>query len=266
MLRVTLDRLLDPKAGRMWSGHDLMLWHPTRAVLGATLPRRLSTDTLLPVASVVERLVRERRVAKALVLDVSRVQPEGCDEPTLSSFRRFVLEPLAQHPSRVARALLVGGGTLAQSALIGSFVLARLGFGYTLYDRLDVALAKLEVDAAEVLGAVKSELAPLGLVSRVRALIGEDPAVKFRDAARSLTLAPRSLQRALAQSGTTWAQERLDVRLELAASKLMRTSQKAEGIAHDVGYASLAHFLTVFKQRFGITPRAFRARHLAGAS
>lgn len=261
MLRVPLDRLLDPKAGRMWSGHDVMLWHPTRAVLGATLPRRLSADGLLPVASVAERLVRERRAAKTLVLDVSRVHAEGCDEPTLSAFRRFVLQPLAQHPSRIAKALLVGGESLAQSALIGSFVLARPGFPWALHDRLDAALAGLEVDAAEVLGAVSSELAPLGLVSRVRALIGDDPSLKLRDAARALMLAPRSLQRTLADSGTTYGQERLDVRLEMAASRLMRTGQKAASIARDVGYGSLAHFLTVFKHRFGLSPREFRARH-----
>lgn len=265
MLRVPLDRLLDPRAGRMWSGHDLVLWHPTRAVLGATLPRRLSTDGVLPVASAVERLVRERRAAKTLVLDVSRVHSEGCDESTLSAFRRFVLDPLVQHPARLTQALLVGGKGFAQSALIGSFVLARPTFSWVMHERLDGALAELELEAAEVLGAVSSELAPLGLVSRVRALIGDDPSLGLRDVARALSLAPRSLQRTLAESATTYAQERLDVRLEMAASQLMRTSEKTENIAHRVGYASLAHFLTVFKHRFGSSPREFRARHSRAA-
>ncbi|MBK7857939.1 MAG: helix-turn-helix transcriptional regulator [Archangiaceae bacterium] len=264
MLRVGLDRLLDPRAGRMWSGADLMLWHPTRGVLGATLPRLITTDTLLPVASTLERLLRERRTPKTLVLDVSRVLPQGCDDAALASFRRFVVEPLAQHPARIARAVVVGRPSLSSSALVGCVTLARLPFAVHAHERIEAALEQLDVPVSELLGAIASELAPLGLVSRVRALIGEDVDLGLRDVAMRLSVAPRSLQRALAAAGTSYAYERLDVRLELAASRLMRTSQKVSAIARESGYASLAHFLTVFKHRFGLSPAAFRARHQGG--
>jgi AraC-like DNA-binding protein len=111
---------------------------------------------------------------------------------------------------------------------------------------------------------VNSELTPLGLVSRVRAVVGEDPTLSMRDVAARLAMAPRTLQRALSDAATTFHDERLEVRLELAASRLTRTTQKISAIAHEAGYASMPHFLSVFRARFGTSPRAFRQRHLRG--
>ncbi len=265
MLRVTIDRLLDTRAGRLWSGGDAMMWHPVRGVVGFTLPKNLTSDGLLPVASLVERLVSERRGANTVVMDFSRVTSEGCDKHTLSAFHRFALEPLVQHAPRVAKAVLVGGSGVAQCALLGSLVAARPQFAWEVFPSLSSALEAMGSPSpewvGEVLSAVNSELTPLGLVSRVRAVVGEDPRRSLRDVAAQLSIAPRSLQRALSDVATTFGDERLDVRLELAASRLARTTQKVSAIARDVGYDSLAHFFSVFRTRFGISPSEFRARH-----
>lgn len=245
----------------MWSGADLMLWHPTRSVLGVTLPRQLTTDSLLPVASTVERLVRERRAPKVVVIDASRVLSQGCDDAVLASFRRLVVGPLVAHPARVSRLILVGGVGLSSAALLGCVALARPTSPLDVHDRIEAALSGLDLPVSDLLGAIASELAPLGLVSRVRAVIGDEVDVKLREVAARLSVAPRTLQRALAAAGTSYAYERLDVRLELAATRLLRTSQKVSVIGREVGYASPAHFLTVFKHRFGLSPAAFRARH-----
>lgn len=265
MIRVGLDRLLDARAGRMWSGGDAMAWHPTRTVLGLTLPRSLTSESLGPLASLVERLVRVRREAQVLVLDLSRVLSSGCDEPAMASFQRFVVAPLSQHPTRVRQAALVGGSGLSQCALIGAVVAARPDFPWAVYPRLDAALAAVAPQTppwvGEVVGAINSELTPLGLVSRVRAIIGDDPGVSLREVARRLSLAPRSLQRALERSATTFHDERMEVRLELAASRLTRTDEKVTTIAREAGYASLPHFLGIFRARFDLSPTQFRARH-----
>lgn len=265
MLRVSLERLLDARDGRMWSGADAMAWSPERGVLGITFPRVLTTDTLLPMAAVVDRLIRERREARLLVLDASRVQPSGCDDAALASFMKFVVQPLVQHPGRVGFVSLVGGVGLSQCALIGAVVAARPPFSWATSPKLDVALRRVSDPSpswvGEVVSAVNSELTPLGLVSRVRAVIGDTPDLSMTDVATRLSMAPRTLQRALAAAATTFHDERLEVRLELAASRLTRTTQKVSAIARDVGYGSLPHFLTVFRARFGTSPRAFRTRH-----
>ncbi len=264
MLRVPLSRLLDAsRAGSLWSDADMMGWHPVRGVLGFTLPRRLSQEALAPLVASIDRLARERRGPRELVLDASRLESEGLDGATLAAFRRGVLSPLLEHPTRVSRLLVVAGDGLAQSAIAGSVVLARPPFAVELHPSLDAALRRLQPRASwtsELLGAVHSELTPLGLVSRVRAVIGEEPGVSLRGAARRLSVAPRTLQRALSSAATTFADERLDVRLELAASRLRRSEQKVSAIAAEVGYASLPHFFTMFKNRFGVSPRVFRVR------
>lgn len=249
----------------MWSGGDAMAYSPERTVVGVTLPRSLTSDSLLPVANVVEQLVRDRREARVLVLDVSRVTPAGCDEASLASFQRFVVSPLTQHPDRVRFVAMVGAEGLAQCALVGAVVAAKPSFSWAVYPSLQLALSHVSEPAPtwvnEVVSAVRSELTPLGLVSRVRAVIGDAPNLSIREVAQRLSVAPRSLQRALSASATSFHDERVEVRLELAASRLARTNQKVSAIAREVGYASLPHFLTVFRARFGTSPRAFRARH-----
>lgn len=270
MLRTSLERLFDARGGRMWSGHDAMAFCPDRHLVGLTFPRLLSSDSLLPAATVVERLVRERREERAVVLDVSRVAPGGCDEAALSAFQRFVVQPLAQHPDRVRFLALVGGEGLSQCALVGAVVAARPSFSWALSPSLEAALRRVSEPppswVAEVVSAVKGELTPLGLVSRVRAVVGDAPTLSMAEVAKRLSLAPRTLQRALSAAATSFHDERLEVRLELAASRLTRTNQKVSAIAREVGYGSLPHFLSVFRARFGASPREFRARHArAGA-
>jgi len=55
-------------------------------------------------------------------------------------------------------------------------------------------------------------------------------------------------------------------RLQLAARRLVQGHDPIGIIAHDAGFASPAHFAFQFKQRFGLTPRAYRqagqTRHL----
>lgn len=254
----------------MWSGHDAMAFCPDRHVVGLTFPRLLTSDSLLPAAAVVERVVRERREPRALVLDVSRVAPGGCDEAALSAFQRFVVQPLVQHPDRVRFLSLVGGEGLAQCALVGAVVAARPAFTWDVSVGLEAALRRVSEPpppwVAEVVSAVRSELTPLGLVSRVRAVVGDGPALSMGEVARRLSMAPRTLQRALSAAATSFHDERLEVRLELAASRLTRTNQKVSAIAREVGYGSLPHFLVVFRERFGCSPREFRARHAVGGA
>lgn len=265
-----MERLLDARGGRMWSGRDAMAFCPERGVVGLTFPRLLTADSLLPAASVVERLVRERGEGRAVVLDVSRVSPGGCDEASLSAFQRFVVQPLAQHPDRVRFLSLVGGEGLSQCALLGAVVAARATFSWAVSPSLEAALRRVSEPppawVGEVVSAVKGELTPLGLVSRVRAAVGDAPWLSMAEVAKRLSMAPRTLQRALATAATSFHDERLEVRLELAASRLTRTNQKVSAIAREVGYGSMPHFLAVFRARFGMSPREFRARHAAGGA
>jgi len=50
-----------------------------------------------------------------------------------------------------------------------------------------------------------------------------------------------------------------ELRMRRAATLLVSTNMSVSEIALEVGYLSLSHFSRMFRERFGKTPRAFRA-------
>jgi AraC-like DNA-binding protein len=56
-------------------------------------------------------------------------------------------------------------------------------------------------------------------------------------------------------------------RLHLAARRLVDSGSPVSEIGYGVGFTSPAHFTARFRERFGMTPRAYRAsaRERAGA-
>ncbi|MEI8243094.1 MAG: AraC family transcriptional regulator [bacterium] len=52
-------------------------------------------------------------------------------------------------------------------------------------------------------------------------------------------------------------------RLDHAALRLVTTQEKIISLAFDAGFANLGHFYRQFRQRYHLTPRAYRLRHTA---
>ena len=77
--------------------------------------------------------------------------------------------------------------------------------------------------------------------------------------AARLGMSPRSLQRGIAASGTSFSVLRDDIRFELASSLLTRSSLSISEIAYRLGYAEIASFTHAFTKRFGQSPRKFRS-------
>jgi AraC-like DNA-binding protein len=82
-------------------------------------------------------------------------------------------------------------------------------------------------------------------------------------AAASLGLHPRALQRLLEAEGLTFATLLNDVRRELASRYLSGSHHNVATIAHMTGYASPSSFSRWFAAEFGRTPVAWRAKELA---
>src|SRR5262245_11927179 len=93
--RTTLVRFWGTRSACFWSGHDQVLWKAARGVVGCTLPRRLTSEDLGPLAELVARLTGDRGRPRTVVVDASRVASEGCDRFALAGFRRRVAIPLA---------------------------------------------------------------------------------------------------------------------------------------------------------------------------
>jgi AraC-like DNA-binding protein len=85
-----------------------------------------------------------------------------------------------------------------------------------------------------------------------------DAAVSFEQAAKSLDLGPRSLQRMLADSGTNFRSIATHVRMCRARELLCDPTWNVTRVSADLGYSSPAHFGRAFAKEVGMTPRAFR--------
>ena len=77
--------------------------------------------------------------------------------------------------------------------------------------------------------------------------------------ARAVATSPRQLQRALADSGTTFRAELLRVRMTEAARLLRETETPVREAGERVGYREPAQFAKTFKRFHGVSPSRYRA-------
>jgi AraC-like DNA-binding protein len=80
------------------------------------------------------------------------------------------------------------------------------------------------------------------------------------EAARALVTSPRSLQRRLAELGTSFRAEVDRARACVAEALLAEPGLKLETIAERVGCSSASHFTKLFRRLTGESPSDFRAR------
>lgn len=81
---------------------------------------------------------------------------------------------------------------------------------------------------------------------------------RLQRAARDLALSTRTLQRRLADSGTSFRQELEHARVLEAQRLLATTDAKIEVIAHTIGLQKPQHLAALFRRRVGTTPSAWR--------
>lgn len=119
----------------------------------------------------------------------------------------------------------------------------------------DPILEWLELRRAELFGA------PEVLQSLRLAL--EAGAQTIDACARRIGCSPRSLQRSLQASGTSFRAFRVRHRVERAQHLLANSNASVSEIALTVGFATAQHFATAFRSVTGTTPAAFR-QHKTG--
>jgi AraC-like DNA-binding protein len=78
--------------------------------------------------------------------------------------------------------------------------------------------------------------------------------------ARALSLSERSLQRRLAEHGTSLKKEIAGARVRKAQRLLAETDVPISQVAYDVGCASPSHFSRLFRSETGETPAQWRVR------
>lgn len=82
----------------------------------------------------------------------------------------------------------------------------------------------------------------------------------LRDGAQRLGLSPRTLQRRLAEAGTTFEAERQRAALARAQELLVAGDADVKAIAWEVGFRSPSAFIEMFRRRTSLTPGEWQRR------
>jgi AraC-like DNA-binding protein len=132
--------------------------------------------------------------------------------------------------------------------------------GTTLLDLLSLALG-VGRDAAEVAALRGLRAARLGeILAEIRANFA-NPAFSPRHLAQKLGLSPRYIQALLHETGVTFTERVLELRLQRARTTLMSRQherQKVSEIAYACGFNEISYFNQAFRRRFGASPTQFR--------
>lgn len=109
-------------------------------------------------------------------------------------------------------------------------------------------------------GLVFAPARGLSWTDRVHRLVGQRPhaAWPVEDLARAFHLSASTLQRRLAEEGTSVSQCVREVRLEAALALLQGTSLQVSEISARCGYDSHSRFSAAFRRRFGFPPSHLR--------
>ena len=129
---------------------------------------------------------------------------------------------------------------------------------------LDQPLPQAELETSQVFGKecqkiAKSLQASENFTELVRHIIlSKTHLVNLDAVSESINITPRTLQRKLAQEGTSFNELLKDVRVNIASEFLLTTRLSVEQIADRMGYHDSAAFSNAFKKMAGVTPKIFR--------
>jgi AraC-like DNA-binding protein len=249
--RSIAEFLADP-VGRHVTGRVFVAWVLTPKLAGASYFGRIELADHEPLLEVFD-LYKHPALAPPVraLLDGSGV--ETFDVRAYELLARYAGKWPDIAP-RVDKVAIVRPRGMANAVSAGLFhELSPAPDGALFASRAD-AFAWLGADGSEVEAAVRAANAP-PLLRELRRYLGENlQDASLESAARALASSPRSVQRALADAGTTFRAE-LDRERIAKALELLDTDAKIETIAAAVGCKSTSVFYELFRRHTGETPR-----------
>lgn len=266
--------LMAAPVGRYFAGRSFAVWVQDRNRLGAFhFGRHDVVDEPALAALLSLPLSATLAPPYEVLYDLSAV--ETLDRRAFERFEVFLARGVDQLARRTRRLAAVRPHGLPGAAFAGLFhdliaprFDARLcGDRAEAYEWLGLGDGA-QRDARDELESLRAAFLEPALVRRVREAIAADiPAATLDRIANALAISPRTLQRQLADHGTSLRDEVAGARIRAARAMLLDRDEKVEYIASLVGFRSTASFTTRFRAAVGESPGAFRAlRSRPGAS
>lgn len=262
MRAATAREYAEAPVGRFLAGSTWIHVWPREALCGFSMWGEPGIDDMTSlVGALAQELGRARHASVVDVREVTAVDPVAFDV-----LRRYVDErndALAAVVSRLGVVLPRGG--LARAAASGFWGVARAPYPVRTFDALVDALAWLgDGSPDETAQAISAErdlaMGTAPLVRDLRAwLDGHVTEATVEAAAQGLALSTRSLQRRLAEAGTSFSAEVRGAQVRVASRLLADPAIPVTRIAIELG-TTPAHFSALFKEATGLTPTEWRAR------
>lgn len=255
-------------SGRYLATDGLLYWCHGPRLWGITAWGMLSARSAAALSHWIDEEHRHPHPTYVTAVDLRRVT--GVDPDAFLRWQQWYAGNRERQRVRVERAAIVRPAQGIPAMLVAG-IPAVLGpkIPWTVVDGLAAALAWLDVPASASVAAALDRAhddvtaEPAALDALRDALDGalRDPTVDAL--AASLAMSRRSLQRMLHAAGTSFVAEVQAARLRRAQRLLLRGERKLGAVALEAGFATQAHFSTVFRRVVGEPPSAWIARHSA---
>jgi AraC-like DNA-binding protein len=258
------DFAADP-VGRFAAGNTFLVWCTRPDLFGVTVWGRASMAELAILSRIYDRSRHSVMATPCdLVFDARRL--EGFEPGVFESVERTIAASVDNVGDRLRRQALVRGRGLLAAALCGFYTVIEADFEVRVCTELAPALAWLGEPERELCvqleGLIADAVAGTSFVDRLRAYLAMQvdrwPAID--DAARSLAVSSRSLQRRLQEAGTCYRAEVDQARLALAKQLLLETDLKIAAIADRIGSSTEANFISFFRRLMKTSPAEWRRR------
>jgi AraC-like DNA-binding protein len=259
----TQDQFMKDPRGAFVVGRTWLYFYPSAelsgyVVWGSPSVSEFDELTMLMAASHVPPAVPH-----ASLVDVTSM--EGMPAATFERLIRFTtmsFDAIRRTMTKVALVRSVGVG----SAIASGFLSLVAPFApFSFFDDPENALAWLgrTDDLPELEEVYRRRSAILGLppvLGELRDLLDVTPQVTLIEAARSLKMSSRTLQRRLGEAGTSLRREATRARVRKAEKLLLETGATLTEIAYEVGCASAQHFSVLFRSVHGEPPSGWRSK------
>lgn len=265
-MRAALDvaDFLSNPLGSYVSGSTYVYWCARPRLCGFSVWGRPSVADVEAIVEAKKFELFETTPRHCSVADGRRLT--GIDVAAYEVLARHVAEKFEKLGDRVERlAYLPPGGTGVVGAVaVGFFEVNKLPYPVGKFDDLAAALAwlghpdpALAAEIDEIQAKVTGETTFLGTVRRLLSVSTDMTSERL---AQALDISERTLQRRLAEAGTSFLDEVALARIKKAETLMLDSDLPIAAISAEVGFASPQHFSRRFREIHGEPPTDWRAR------
>jgi AraC-like DNA-binding protein len=255
----TLDELARDPVGRWLAGEGWLHFCAAPTLWGVILWGRPGEPDAAQLGRSLVLELAPPAVLHASIIDASRLS--GSDPSAFRAAERYLTHYADILKKWVSRVALLRPRGLPGATVAGAYEVLPRPYPVAVFDQPAAAFRWLEQPEVDLDALYAEATGTPHVVGALRALLDQHlRGLSVAEAATTLGISERTLQRKLGEAGTGYLNELAEARVRAARRLLLESDAPLTAIAYDVGCASLQHFSALFRKRTGESPSAFRRK------